>query len=140
MLKYVPTIGWAWGLSDFIFLDRNWEKDKSTITKGMNTLASYPSSVWLLLYAEGTRVSPEKLKASQNFAQQRNLPILKHHLTPRSKGFVHIMKHLDTSKVSNSWYWLVIGLNDIVGSNILESAIVFTPLFHSRSSIFMMQP
>ena len=101
MFKYVPTIGWAWGHSDFIFLDRNWEKDKSTITKGMDTLVSYPSAVCLVLYAEGTRVTPEKLEASQKFARQKNLPILKYHLIPRSKGFVHIMKHLDTSKVSN---------------------------------------
>ena len=99
MLKYVPTIGWSWALSDFIFLERNWDKDKSTITEGMDKLASYPSSVWLLFYAEGTRVSSEKLESSQKFAKERNLPILKHHLTPRSKGFVQMIKHLDTSKV-----------------------------------------
>ncbi len=26
MLQYVPIIGWAWKLSDVIFLERNWEK------------------------------------------------------------------------------------------------------------------
>ena len=101
MLRYVPTFGCAWGLSDYIFLDRDWEKDKSTITKGMQTLASYPSSVQLWLAAEGTRVTPEKLEASQRFARQRNLPVLIHHLTPRSKGFAHIIKHLNTSEVSS---------------------------------------
>ena len=100
MLKYVPTVGWAWGMSDFIFLDRNWEKDKQILTNGMDALASYPSSIWLLLFAEGTRISPEKLELSQKFAKERNLHVLKHHLTPRSKGFVHIIKHMDTSKVS----------------------------------------
>ena len=114
MLRYVPAIGWGTTLSDFIFLDRNWEKDKTTITKGMHALTSYPSPVWLLLYPEGTRMSPEKLEASQKFAEQRNLPILKHHLIPRLKGFVHIMKNLDTSKVSNSSYYLVINFNDII--------------------------
>ena len=71
MLKYVPTVGWAWGLSDFIFLDRNWEKDKQTLTKGMSDLATYPSSVWLLLFAEGTRLSPEKLELSQKLSTNR---------------------------------------------------------------------
>ena len=104
MLKRVPGIGWAWTLSDFVFLDRNWEKDKSMITKGMDILSCYPSSMWILLYPEGTRVSAEKLKASQKFAEQRNLPILKHHLIPRTKGFVHIMKGLDKSKVRISWH------------------------------------
>ena len=100
MLKYVPTVGWAWALSDFIFLVRNWEKDKDTLTRGMAELASYPSAVWLLLFAEGTRLSPEKLELSQKFAKERNMHVLKHHLTPRSKGFVHMIKHLDTSKVN----------------------------------------
>ena len=26
--RYVPILGWAWGLSDTIFLERNWEKDQ----------------------------------------------------------------------------------------------------------------
>ena len=26
MLQYVPIIGWAWKLSDVVFLERNWEK------------------------------------------------------------------------------------------------------------------
>jgi lysophosphatidic acid acyltransferase/lysophosphatidylinositol acyltransferase len=77
MLTYVPTIGWAWALSDFIFLERNWDKDKDTLTNGMAELASYPSSVWLLLFAEGTRLSPEKLELSQKFAKERNLHVLK---------------------------------------------------------------
>jgi len=99
MLQYVPTIGWAWGMSDFIFLARNWEKDKQTLTNGMTALASYPSSIWLLLFAEGTRLSPEKLELSQKFAKERNLHVLKHHLTPRSKGFVHVIQNMDTSKI-----------------------------------------
>jgi hypothetical protein len=36
--------------------------------------------MWLLLFAEGTRLNPEKLEASREFAKQRNLPMLKHHL------------------------------------------------------------
>ena len=43
-------------------------------------LCAYPDPMWLLLFAEGTRVNAEKLEASRQFAQQRNLPLLKHHL------------------------------------------------------------
>jgi len=99
MLKYIPTIGWAWAFSDFIFLKRNWKDDKNIINRGIKELESYPSSLWLLLYPEGTRNTPEKLKSSQKFAEERNLPILQHHLVPRSKGFVQMMKQLDSSKI-----------------------------------------
>ena len=41
MLKYVPTVGVSWALNDYIFLERNWEKDKTILTEGMDVLASY---------------------------------------------------------------------------------------------------
>ena len=41
MLQYVPTIGWAWGMSDFIFLQRNWDKDKQTLTNGNHANIRY---------------------------------------------------------------------------------------------------
>jgi lysophosphatidic acid acyltransferase/lysophosphatidylinositol acyltransferase len=40
-----------------------------------------------LLFAEGTRFTEEKHEASLIFAKEKNLPLLKHHLTPRTKGF-----------------------------------------------------
>lgn len=42
----------------------------------------------LLLNAEGTRFTPAKHAASQKFAAEHGLPVLKHHLTPRTKGFI----------------------------------------------------
>lgn len=48
----------------------------------------------LLLCAEGTRFTTEKLEASQKFAQKANLPILNYHLTPRTKGFVASLPHM----------------------------------------------
>lgn len=41
----------------------------------------------LLLFAEGTRYTEEKHEASLAFAREKGLPQLKHHLTPRTKGF-----------------------------------------------------
>lgn len=44
-------------------------------------------TIQLLLNAEGTRFTPEKHKASVEFAKERGLPVLNHHLIPRTKGF-----------------------------------------------------
>jgi len=99
MLKYVPTIGVSWALNDFIFLDRDWEKDKETLTNCMQVLASYKQPFWLLLFPEGTRLSQEKLEQGQKFSQSRGLPVFKHQLYPRTKGFARIMETLDTDKV-----------------------------------------
>lgn len=98
VLKYVPTLGWAWALTDTIFLERDWQKDQQILKDGMNALASYAQPVWLLLYPEGTRMSKKKLQEGQEFAKQRGLPVYKHHLVPRTKGFALIMSTMDRDK------------------------------------------
>ena len=48
----------------------------------------------MLLYPEGTRFTPKKLEASQKFAIEKGLPVLKYHLTPRTKGFTASIPHM----------------------------------------------
>ena len=93
-LQYVPILGWAWRFAEYIFMERNWEKDKEVITFQIKELVNYPDTISLLLCAEGTRFTAEKLEASQKFAQKANLPILNYHLTPRTKGFVASLPHM----------------------------------------------
>lgn len=42
----------------------------------------------MLLFPEGTRFTDKKHKASLDFAKEKNLPELKYHLLPRTKGFI----------------------------------------------------
>ncbi|CAG5099677.1 Similar to AGPAT3: 1-acyl-sn-glycerol-3-phosphate acyltransferase gamma (Homo sapiens) [Cotesia congregata] len=93
-IQYIPTLGWAWKFAESVFLERSWDKDKETIGQQISELGDYPDTMWLLLYAEGTRFTAEKLELSQKFAKEKGLPILKHHLTPRTKGFTASIPHL----------------------------------------------
>lgn len=93
-IQYIPTLGWAWKFAESIFLERSWDKDKQTIGSQIRELADYPDSIWLLMYAEGTRFTPKKLEASQKFAKEKGLPVLKYHLTPRTKGFTASVPHM----------------------------------------------
>lgn len=93
-IQYVPTMGWAWRLGESVFLERSWEKDKDTIGRQIRELVEYPDAMWLLLMAEGTRFTQEKHEASQRFAKEKGLEALKHHLTPRTKGFVYSLPYL----------------------------------------------
>ena len=45
----------------------------------------------LLLFCEGTRFTETKRQASMAVARQKGLPELKHHLLPRTRGFVLTM-------------------------------------------------
>lgn len=39
------------------------------------------------IFCEGTRYTREKYEESMKVAKEKGLPILKHHLLPRAKGF-----------------------------------------------------
>lgn len=93
-ISYIPTVGWSWKFSEFIFLERNYDKDKVAIETQLNELLDYPSPMWLLLNAEGTRFTKTKHEASVKFAREHGMPELKHHLLPRTKGFSLSVPHM----------------------------------------------
>lgn len=92
-LKYVPIVGWSWALSDQLFLDRNWEKDKHKFSSSMDILLKYEPLV-ATFFCEGTRFTNDKVEESQKFARQRGIEAPKYHLIPRTKGFVAVMRHI----------------------------------------------
>lgn len=95
-LKMVPLIGWAWMFTESIFLKREWEEDKRIIMHDLQNLTEYPENYWvtLLLFCEGTRFTETKRQASMVVARQKGLPELKHHLLPRTRGFVLTMNSI----------------------------------------------
>ncbi|XP_013381629.1 1-acyl-sn-glycerol-3-phosphate acyltransferase delta isoform X2 [Lingula anatina] len=94
MLKFVPIQGWSWYFTESVFLKRNWEQDRKIIIRDIKNLAEFPVNYWILMFCEGTRFTEAKHKASMKVAKEKGLPELKHHLLPRTKGFVLTMQGL----------------------------------------------
>ncbi|KAG9136283.1 hypothetical protein Leryth_003866 [Lithospermum erythrorhizon] len=92
--RYLPVLGWSMWFSDYIFLERNWAKDQDRLKTGLDGLNGFPLPFWLALFVEGTRFTPEKLLAAQEYAQSAGLPIPRNVLIPRTKGFVTTITHL----------------------------------------------
>lgn len=88
VIQYVPVLGWCWKFSEFCFLERSFDKDRESINRQVACLAEHPDPMWLLLFPEGTRFTEAKHKASVEFARKNNIAELKHHLIPRTKGFI----------------------------------------------------
>lgn len=89
-LMYIPILGWIWYLTESIFLKRHWSEDQKTLIHDVQQLTEFPEKYWvtILLFCEGTRFTEEKHKISMEVADQKGLPRLRHHLLPRTKGFV----------------------------------------------------
>lgn len=88
VIQYVPVLGWCWKFSEFVFLERSFEKDRKNIITQVEALADHPDPMWLLLFPEGTRFSAKKQEASRKFATERNYKQMDYHLQPRTRGFI----------------------------------------------------
>ncbi|KVI09437.1 hypothetical protein Ccrd_012203 [Cynara cardunculus var. scolymus] len=93
-LKFLPVIGWSMWFTEYIFLERNWSKDKNTLKAGFENLRDFPMPFWLAVFVEGTRFTQAKLLAAQEYAVATKLPVPKNVLIPRTKGFVAAVNHL----------------------------------------------
>ena len=96
---WIPFFGIGMYLMRFIFLSRDWKKDEGNLQKQFSALKELGAPIWLILFLEGTRISPSKLKKSHDFSKANNLPILNNVLTPRTKGFVETIKGLRKSQI-----------------------------------------
>jgi len=89
-LLYLPILGFVWWCSDFLCITRDWKHASQTLLEGYRRQLLYkelgvPYS--LALFPEGTRITEKKLLESQDFAKQHGMPVFKHLLIPRQKGF-----------------------------------------------------
>lgn len=98
-LKYVPVIGPAMILFNFIFMARKWEKDQPRIRHRLQTLNARhggPMSgsegsgqcdpMWLLIFPEGTNLSRNTRNQSAKWSAKSGVPDVKYGLLPRSTG------------------------------------------------------
>lgn len=86
--KYLPIVGWASWFFGFVFLERSWAKDEGYLKTSLEELKDFPMPFWLTIFVEGTRLTPDKLLASQEFAISKGLLIQENVLIPRTKGFI----------------------------------------------------
>ncbi len=92
VIKYVPGVGWGLAFLDCVFLERNWSSDEAAMKKTFAHLRDHDVPVWLMIFPEGTRVKPEKLKRARQYARSIGQEPLDHLLWPRTKGFVACVK------------------------------------------------
>jgi len=93
-LKWFPGIGWGMQFLNCPFVRRDWTADRQRIRRTFDTLVSERIPMWMVSFVEGTRVTPEKLAESREWARERGLDLYEHVLIPRSKGFAASVKGL----------------------------------------------
>jgi 1-acyl-sn-glycerol-3-phosphate acyltransferase len=87
-IKYVPFIGVSIAMCYWPFVSRDFNKDVVILGKlfGLYKAAMLPAHIWI--FPEGTRLTPSKLKSSQEHAAQKGYPVWNNVMLPRYRGFV----------------------------------------------------
>jgi 1-acyl-sn-glycerol-3-phosphate acyltransferase len=106
-IKWVPGIGWGMQFLNCPFLRRDWMRDRQTIDRTFATLVQEQIPMWLVSFAEGTRVTPDKIRQTAEWAAERGITATRHVLIPRTKGFVATVEGL--SEHLNAVYDVTIG-------------------------------
>lgn len=97
-LKWIPIVGWGMQFFQFIFLARSWAHDKTSLTTHLTRLARTATTTQnpflLLLFPEGTLVSPQTRPLSAAFAAKTGIQDMQHMLLPRSTGLLFCLRAL----------------------------------------------
>lgn len=85
-LKWLPLYGYYFSQHGGIYVKRSAKFDEGRMRGTLRSYVDTGAPMYLVIFPEGTRYTPKVLSASQAFAAQRGLPVLKYVLTPRIKA------------------------------------------------------
>lgn len=94
-LRKIPILGWGMQMSQFIFLKRNWEKDKPHMASALQKLNRMTEPMWLMLFPEGTNLAPSTREKSAAWAQKSGMKDMIHTLIPRTTGLQFCLQELN---------------------------------------------
>jgi len=86
-MRNIPGVGWGMRFLNCLFVERSWTADREMIQRTFATIVNEQIPLWLICFAEGTRLTPEKLEACRDYAQRQGIEPTRNVLLPRTKGF-----------------------------------------------------
>ncbi|KAL9010118.1 MAG: hypothetical protein Q9173_004917 [Seirophora scorigena] len=145
-LKYIPVIGPGMMFYGFVFMARNWVKDRPRLQHRLRKLAQSrhggPMSgeqgkqsldpMWLMIYPEGTNLSGNTRKGSKRWADKQGIRDFEHVLIPKSTGLLYCLQEL---KGSVEWVY-----DCTVGYEGIPRGAYGQDIFTLRSTYFQGRP
>ncbi|ODV96673.1 hypothetical protein PACTADRAFT_48496 [Pachysolen tannophilus NRRL Y-2460] len=122
-LKNIPVLGYGMKNYKFIFLSRKWELDKILMLNQLANIDHYSRILeknyyfnslkknWLILFPEGTNLSTDRKKKSDDWCKKIDQKLLKNCLLPRVKGLY--LSTLQLSSTTKKIYDITIGYGGI---------------------------
>ncbi|TBU05033.1 acyltransferase [Hamiltosporidium tvaerminnensis] len=93
-MKWVPIFGWGLICLNFVFVERNFLKDKLNILKWTKNVKKNKIPFWIVIYPEGSRFTDAVKNHSDKFCIENGIEPLKNVIYPKTKGFNLICNEL----------------------------------------------
>lgn len=94
-LLKIPILATGMKYYNFVFLNRNWRKDKQYMHTQFSKIKALDSKkFWMLIFPEGTNISHNNRRISQAYADKTGLQKNESVLLPRVKGLYIALKEL----------------------------------------------
>jgi lysocardiolipin and lysophospholipid acyltransferase len=123
-LVYFPGFGFSYLFGNNIKLERNWELDKDSIDRQLNSI----DEGILFIFPEGTRFSIDKHKDAVLFSQNNNLPVYNNLLVPKSKGLWTICNKLKNINKLGAINDITIIMDNFRKQNAYSSDLIKKPI------------
>lgn len=103
-LKYIPVVGQGMMFYGFVFMARKWLSDKPRLQHRLEKLKTRHAGsksghsqfdpMWLLIFPEGTNLSLNTKRRSDEYGQKQGYHPFKHEILPRSTGLFFCLQQL----------------------------------------------
>ena len=84
--------------ANYIFLHRKWSQDEAYMKRALCYLTDNHYPLQLLLFPEGTDLSPGNRKRDKDYAEKNGLCLYEYVLHPRSLGFVSCYEEMSRTQ------------------------------------------
>lgn len=107
-------------LSAYLFITRHWEKDQVRLSRCLDYFLSLKSRVQLFIFPEGTDLTPNSKKRSDEYAAKNGLPEYNYVLHPKTTGFSYLAQQLLHTEYLDAVYDMTIAYPDVVPQSELD--------------------
>ncbi|EEB15395.1 1-acylglycerol-3-phosphate acyltransferase, putative [Pediculus humanus corporis] len=108
-LMHLPGPGWVMQTCSFIFVHRNWSRDKFLINQMINYLNNSDQLYQVLIFPEGTDLTEDTIRKSHKYADEKNYERYYKVLHPKTSGFAFIVQKMKTGGQLKAIYDITIG-------------------------------
>ena len=100
-------------IRNYFFLSRKWEIDETELRWKLNYLKTIKAKYQILMFPEGTDLTPHSKVKSDQYADSNDLPRYEYVLHPKSTGFTYTLKTLREYKI-DAVYDITVGYPDVL--------------------------